>query len=411
MMKRIKTWVKLWLAMVAFWCVSAGSVAQAQTYVRPSKGTPLVILPQTTIGAGAVTYTSAVYDMSAFSEAQLTGTLTTSSPTESKPFSWTAVQFGRYIRLTTITKKVGVTRSYAPTVSFRLQTAEQPNGPFVDFGAPGAQFIVTPDTSTATLETIVLGMTPIPFQTQTNIRPSKGDTMLIYSGEARPGATALDFYSPVYRWDEFAAIAISGTTLNPDCPYEIIVEVYGSASADMQGAEPLQTRGSRRTINESNVSYALSVDAPYIRIRLQTNTNVSKSGPCGTYWIYATPLPYAVAPETYGASSVGFGTAGISTADGTVIALQGRQPYLRLQNSGTVTIGCSTNINSYTSPAALGSGPIHLKPASALSGYPDYMSAGDGGVVELRNLLGNLRCRCLGTPPFGGACRLSYMMY
>lgn len=372
------SWLKaLGWALVLSTGVAIPTEAQVvqPTYVRPSKGLSVPIFSNVTGSS-----TSAVYDMTAFSE----GLLTLDYTHNGVPYrsTWTTAQFGRFIKVSTTVTPKNVGSQSTGYLEIRVQSADTSTGTFSTLNVPGDSTVYTGNGSYADIGAYTLVMTPNPLQSLSYTRPAKGPTQQILSRTINGGFSA--FNSPVFDFSDYSAVSVNITSSTSNCRYALNVKVLGLASTLALGKE-LDVPNSSRTSRGSTV-YELNVATPYVYF--QFNDEDFGAGVASCDWaVSITPLPYTIAPGTYGTTTVTYATGSILFSPWESFAITGQKRRLRVQNTGiTNSIECSLEDKTVVPlPKILWT----LKPSGVDgSGAQD----GTGGVLELEGLAQTVYC-------------------
>lgn len=362
----------------------APSNAEAQTYVRPSKGASFTVFSQPP--QNGQTFISAVYDMSAFAELQL-DTYATYAPVGSDSLSWNVAGLPRYVKISAV---FAVT-SYTNRVDYTILGSDTPNGTFTPLGIPGAYQSFQPNPTTQ-MATVRLVVTPLPYSTIQYTRPGKGENLTMLNSPLSPfvGIFALPS-TPVIDMRGFAGLSVFARYFGPSCAYGMNLFVYG-------GSTPVE--GDMRTLNTANAVRTTIQTASYV-VNVPTDfaviggsifaTGIGGAADCNVS-VTITPVPYDVGEGAFPRTArfVNFYNLGAGGAD-VEIETNERYSYIRLQNLSTGVAACG--------PAGAFK-VIQLQPATAAN-------AGNGGVVVLENYSGKMYCAALG----GVATQVSFLHY
>lgn len=372
------SWLKaLGWALVLSTGVAIPTEAQVvqPTYVRPSKGLSVPIFSNVTGSS-----TSAVYDMTAFSE----GLLTLDYTHNGVPYrsTWTTAQFGRFIKVSTTVTPKNVGSQSTGYLEIRVQSADTSTGTFSTLNVPGDSTVYTGNGSYADIGAYTLVMTPNPLQSLSYTRPAKGPTQQILSRTINGAFSA--FASPVFDFSDYAAVSINTTATSAACRYALNVVVYGKSSLSAPG-KVLDVPNSSRTSPGASV-YELNVATPYVYFEFNDEDRLTGSATCN-WTVSITPLPYSIAPGTYGTTTVTYESGTIYGTPWFDFQITGQKRRLRVQNTGiTNSIECSLEDKTVVPlPKILWT----LKPSGVDgSGAQD----GTGGVLELEGLAQTVYC-------------------
>lgn len=370
MREKIKSLFTALLFALGTSCVLlAPSAAQAQTYVRPSKGTPVTVFDVASVSTGVSTLTSAVFDTSAFVELQLDAVTTkTGTPLVTDVFN--VSRLGRYVKLQALIDNT----LPDPSITYLTLGAEAPADTFYEVRGPGARQVVMPN-APGRIESLKLVMTPLPYTTNQYTRPAKGNSIAVINRALASTGITFTASKPI-DMRGFAAISVSVDYSSASCKYYVTPAIYGGASTNTNEMRVIATENAVRAAY-SDTSYALNVPTNYISVR-GTVTTRSSGSDC-LVSVVITPLPYTVP------------TAGNPRAEATSITYQGTgqffqasetKPYFRIENHGTGAVQCCPSTDG-TSPGPYC--PLILRAASGVT-------AGDGGSVVLQNFSGYIYC-------------------
>jgi hypothetical protein len=215
------------------------------------------------------------------------------------------------------------------------------------------------------------------------VRPSKGAPIVLATVTATSVAATYTT-SAIFDWSAFAGVVITADiTSGPTgtftaCRYGARVKSLGGTS----------TAGNFFPLSVANNDYKTSISQSwYVRVlpgylRFVIGTaqfNVDGQSSC-TYKITATPLPFDYSGQL--ASTNAFSTWAELPGEFTFDA---NYSVIRIQNVSSSMAACYIR-----SP----SGPFYTIPRNAfrLKADTDNGDAGDGGVIELRGFIGEIRC-------------------
>jgi len=374
----------------------ASAPAEAQTYVRPSKGTGFVAVTNSAVAVGDSAVTSAVYDMSAFSEVTPQFQLVQESPLGARSTytrSWSVTRFGRYIRFIVSTPANGsppILPGYtveAFPAYVNVQTSENAAGPFVDYAGGGSDEMVTGSPNPAwVIKAYSLSVTPIPFQSVQYTRFAKGEPTVLLNRVVN-GDGSLSFFSPPIDMTSYAGVSIRVTNETSGCNPGLGIWVYeGDTDQGLNSLQPGPTYRTpkirNRIVNtDGNYAYAIPVTSKYLRFWIFETTDLPVgTNVCATpFVVTVTPLPYE--PLTVYASP--FSQVGISSLTGgtpgpALSVFGARYSKARIQNLGAGPAECSNNSTSIR-------WPIKIPPDTGLTGA--------GGVVEINDYGTSIYCR------------------
>ena len=364
--------------LVAATALPAFAQTTQPVYTRPSKGAPIAVFPTFTPPTSAITtYTSAVYDMTAFAELQITATSTTaagSSPTSTTK-SWGVTGFGRYVRIVAVVaNQLGTARR----VLVVTETAESVAGPFRQIGAPGDYEPVFNDPSNNwTIRTFALSATPLPFSTIQYTRPAKGEPLRVMRAVI-DGPVAINTSGPI-NFENFAGLTIDVRSPGSasDCRYTPLIFIYGGDSGS--GVfNLLPTQNSAYAATEP-LSYYVAVPTTYISIGF----GVSDRGPvgyvnCTDFWSVSITQQPSDLTSQFGASNRFFNDVeALPMGASYTFRPLNYLKRVRMQNMATAPLQCR--------PLGATYGVWNLAPASVLEG-------GDGGVAEYSDFAAPLVC-------------------
>lgn len=213
------------------------------------------------------------------------------------------------------------------------------------------------------------------------VRPSKGAPIVLATVTAT-STMATYTTSAIFDWSAFAGVVVTAdVTSGPTgtftaCRYGARVKALGGTS----------TAGNFFLLNVANNDYQAAASQSwyvrvlptYLRFTIGTYEAAASGQPSCTYKITATPLPFDYAGQLVSTGAVNYWIES-ATDD---INLTSTYPYVRLQNLDTTAAFCAVGVGgvfNFTRPAFV------LKADS--SG-----AAGDGGVIEINNWVGVLRC-------------------
>lgn len=360
--------------LYSLFCMCAGS-AQAQTYVRPSKGTPITVLDTTN---PTTTKTSAVYDMSAFSEIQIEDKVTKIIFGAPVPFtkSFAVSGLGRYIQILVSYINTG-TGPYSSTV--QVLSSDTPNGPFRVLDAPGAITVVSVyPNNTIAQDTLIV--TPIPFTSIQYNRPAKGNELVFWQST---GFDSMPFFrTGTIPMKGFSALGITFNiqAVSPGCKYDFYIQATSTKGG-------ISTPGTRYYITgDDSRSWAFNVPTEDVELNI---TRLAKASPgpndCKVT-ISAVPLPYTISsadyPQTF-TTNVMTTLPGAGTSVPINIGLFGNLNVRFQPLNTTQRVDCSTNDTDF---------PIRLKGESS-------SGAGDSGVFLLTGVYGTVYCKTNGPNP------------
>lgn len=213
------------------------------------------------------------------------------------------------------------------------------------------------------------------------VRPSKGAPIVLATVTAT-STMATYTTSAIFDWSAFAGVVITADiTSGPTgtftaCRYGARVKSLGGTS----------TAGNFFLLNVANNDYQAATSQSwyvrvlptYLRFTIGTYEAAASGQPSCTYKITATPLPF-----DYAGQLVSTGVVNYWIESGTEdISITPTLPYVRLQNLDTTSAFCAARING----AFNFTRPVFVLKADSTG------STGDGGVIEINNWVGVLRC-------------------
>lgn len=373
-----KTKMKQWLFALctALTVAAAPSAAQAQTYVRPSKGTPVAVFP-----GGSTPVLSGVYDMSAFVEAQLDVTLT---QTTDATVSYNVPNLARYVRF-----KVGyVQGANDKNVLITTEGADNPAGPFITLNSPTALQEIRPNPSGTLITAVKMVMTPLPYQTTQYTRPQKGIPSTIINGSL----PAIGQFLPVVTipMTGFAAISVKIVVGNlpGGCARDASVSVLDGTTLGEAAVAGV-------TVNETDGSFAVNVNARFITVYGSVHAG-SGAADC-QYTITATPLPYTVSTDKF-VNSANQNIWGVSAVTPSAVGANDYTYHnMILTNIGDYPVKCHTSSSDAV---------VIANQSGIVLGGPTAAGRADGGRIELKNF--SYRVYCLS---IGGASSVATFQY
>ena len=214
------------------------------------------------------------------------------------------------------------------------------------------------------------------------VRPSKGAALTLVPSVTASSTVATFTTSALFDWSAFAGVIVTvnqtGQGTFTACKYGLNVRALGSPTTNAADFFLLNVANNDYRASTSQAWY-VRVLPGYLRFSIGTYIANAAGAPSCVYKVTATPLPFDYSGQL--ASSGAFSDFYESTA---TIQLPYGYPTIRFQNTDTSALACYTR-NSAGDFNTGGRFAFLLKPDST-------GSTGDGGVVELHNYAGELRC-------------------
>ena len=215
------------------------------------------------------------------------------------------------------------------------------------------------------------------------VRPSKGAAVQILNAPAL-NATTTYTASTIFDWTAFAGVIVTVNAPTPPppataCRYGVRVKALGGTNT---------TRSEFFLLNVANNDYRASTSQSwYIRVlpnyltfAMESYEAAPTGATCtGAFKVTITPLPIDYSGQLV---STGVGIFSGDAGGPTIIDFNSAFPYNRLQNYDTTAAVCAPLING---------GYDFGRPAFVLKADTTG-TAGDGGVIEITNWVGTIRC-------------------
>lgn len=215
------------------------------------------------------------------------------------------------------------------------------------------------------------------------VRPSKGAPIVLATVTATSVAATYTT-SAIFDWSAFAGVVVTvNLTAGPSgtftsCRYGARVRAFGGATTNPVDFFGLNVANNDYKTNTSQ-SWYVRVLPGYLRFLIGTEQfDINGQSSC-TYKITATPLPFDYSGQL--ASTNAFSTWSELPAEFTFDA---NYSVVRIQNTDTVAAYCY--IRSSTGAFYTATRTAFRLKAESTSG------AADGGVIELRGFVGDIRC-------------------
>lgn len=214
------------------------------------------------------------------------------------------------------------------------------------------------------------------------VRPSKGAPLTLVPSVTASSVVGTFTTSALFDWSAFAGVIVTvnqaGQGTFSACKYGVRVQAQGSATTSSADFFLLNVANNDYRASTSQ-SWYTRVLPGYLRFAIGTYLANAAGSPTCTYKVVATPLPFDYAGQL---SSSGAFTSFHESPD--TIQLPYGYPTTRIQNTDTDPLACYVR-NSAGNFNTGGRYAFLLKADST-------GSAGDGGVIELHNYAGELRC-------------------
>ena len=214
------------------------------------------------------------------------------------------------------------------------------------------------------------------------VRPAKGAPITLATVTASSVAATYTT-SAIFDWSAFAGVVVTVNATGPSgtftaCRYGVGVKSLGGTSTNALDFFLLNVANNDYRASYSQAWY-VRVLPGYLRFVIGTYEATVAGQPSCVYRVTATPLPFDYAGDLV---STGVTKYWIEAANED-ISITPTNPYVRLQNLDTTAAFCTTagtnGVYNFTRPMFV------LKADS--SGF-----AGDGGVIEITDWVGTIRC-------------------
>lgn len=215
------------------------------------------------------------------------------------------------------------------------------------------------------------------------VRPSKGAPLTLVPSVTASSAVATFTTSALFDWSAFAGVIVTvnqaGQGTYTACQYGVNVRALGSATTNAADFFLLNVANNDYKASTSQAWY-IRVLPGYLRFSIGTYLAAVGGAPGCTYKVTATPLPFDYSGQL---TSSGAGTGFYESS--AVIQFPYGYPTARIQNTSTSALACYIR-NPTTGDFFTGGRFAFLLKADS-SG-----NTGDGGVIELHNYAGELKC-------------------
>lgn len=216
----------------------------------------------------------------------------------------------------------------------------------------------------------------------TYVRPAKGAPITLANVTASSVAATYTT-SAIFDWSAFAGVVVTVNATGPSgtftaCRYGVGVKSLGGTSTAASDFFLLNVANNDYRAAYSQAWY-VRVLPGYLRFVIGTYEAAAAGQPSCTYRVTATPLPFDYAGDLV---STGVVTGYIESSTDDIV-ITPTLPYVRLQNLDTSAAYCATR--GVTGAYNFGRPMFVLKADST-------GSTGDGGVVEINNWVGTIRC-------------------